>query len=105
MNTTISLYQVRRDLDNYGDLYNNNLAYVQRFINFKKDLNKYYEKTYEFTQNTDGIGIDELLDNIYNMFTMNLPDDFRGRRMDISDVVIIDDKLFFRDSYGFQEIN
>lgn len=105
MSSIISIYQLRRDLDNYGDLYCNTLAYIQKRINLKRELNSYYQKIYEYTMETKNKNTDAILDIIYKTFTTNIPDDYRGRRLDISDIVFIDDDMFFRDSYGFQYID
>lgn len=104
MNTKVKIYQIRRDLSNFGDLYTNNLAYLQRIIDFRHDLNQYYREMYDFEDNFEGMTKDEILDTIDNRFRFNLPDDFKGPALQISDIIGLDDELWFKDSYGYIQV-
>lgn len=45
------------------------------------------------------------LDDIYHEFNLNHPADFTGHSLSTSDVVEMDEKFFFCDSYGWVELN
>ena len=48
---------------------------------------------------------DEILDSIYTKFRFNVPDDFNGNRIEVSDLIKINDSILVYDTYGFREIN
>ena len=99
----VQIYQMRRDLDNYGDLFNSDYYTLSKTIDFKKNLKDFYELKYELDVDDDK-SKDNILNDIGIMFSTNLPDDFSGHRLTMSDVIIIDDDMVIRDTYGFQDI-
>lgn len=105
--TTVKICQLRSDVPNYGDLYTNNLAYLQRIINFEdvRNIKDFYKVVYKFEDNFENMSIEDIQDTISNRFTLKeLPDDFQGHRLNISDLIIIDNTIYFKDSYGLQEV-
>lgn len=67
----------------------------------KVDLNDYY-KVYE--GETDATGTIEALDNIFDMFNTDHPKDFNGHSMSVSDIVSVEDRMFYCDDIGWKEI-
>lgn len=57
----------------------------------------FYNKVYE--GETDGD-----LDDIYTQFNINRPADFKGHSLSTSDIVELDGKFFYCDSFGWEEV-
>jgi hypothetical protein len=104
MTTNIKIYQLKRSLDNYGDLYRTSFDHLKRYIDFNKDIGNYYNMVYEYNINGNNSN-DEILDSIYTKFRFNVPDDFNGNRIEVSDLIKINDSILVYDTYGFREIN
>ena len=61
-----------------------------------------YKKVYEGEEEgEDNINI---LDKLFEKFNLAHPDDFRGHSLSVSDVIILDDKMYYCDSIGWKEI-
>lgn len=98
----VKLYQLRRDLDNFGDLFHSEYSELKKIIDFKRNLKNFYELKYELDINNNNK--DTILDDISIMFSTQIPADFNGHRLAVSDVIIIDDTMLIKDTYGFQDI-
>jgi len=66
-------------------------------FNFQ-DYKKVYEGEEEGEDNID------ILDKLFEKFNLAHPDDFRGHSLSVSDVIILDDKMYYCDSIGWKEI-
>ena len=44
------------------------------------------------------------LEDVFQMFNMYSPENFAGRSMSVSDIVEVESKLYFCDSFGFKEV-
>ena len=58
-----------------------------------------YEVVYEFDTLADYD-----LDDIYEMFNIHHPEDFRGHSLSVSDIIVKNNEMFYVDSFGFAEI-
>jgi len=64
-----------------------------------------YKLVYESETNLDEKFDDiTILDNLFNKFNLNHPEDFYGHSLSVSDVVVLDDKMYFCDDFGWKEI-
>ena len=66
-----------------------------------------YDKVYEgdftgFEQAGDTIG--KQLEAVYTRFNLNRPEDFKGHSLSISDVVVVKEKAYYVDTFGFKEL-
>ena len=73
----------------------------------KRDINLMdYDCVY--TDSIDGEDPDAVLENLFEKFNINHPDDFEGHSMSVSDIVVlIDDiggKWYYCDSFGWKDI-
>lgn len=65
------------------------------------DIND-YEIVYEGEiEGSDPISI---LDELWVIFNINHPNDYHGRSMSVSDVVVLDDAKYFCDSIGWEKV-
>lgn len=74
----------------------------------KLDLEDYY-KVYEGeTEFLGGISNDSkahlLLDELFEQFNMYPPKDFKGHSLSVSDIVTVEDRMFYCDDNGWKEI-
>jgi len=64
-----------------------------------------YKQVYEGETNLDEKFDDiTILDNLFTKFNLNHPEDFHGHSLSVSDVVILGDKMYFCDNFGWKEI-
>ena len=61
---------------------------------------EWYMCVYEFESDRE-LGPDDL----YRMFNLNHPEDFKGRSLSVSDVVEMPDGYWYCDSFGWQELD
>ena len=61
-----------------------------------------YDEVYEFDMESS---TEIHLDDIYEIFNLNRPSDFKGHSLSVSDVVRFDDKYFYCDSFGWKELD
>ena len=66
-------------------------------FNFQ-DYKKVYEGEEEGEDNID------ILDKLFEKFNLTHPVNFRGHSLSVSDVIILDDKMYYCDSIGWKEI-
>lgn len=103
-NPKFEIYQIRSG-DEYRDIRFENydhLAKNGRIIDFNN-----YDKVYEapvpiLQSNIKDIG--DKLESIYGKFNTDHPDDFKGHSLSVSDVVVLNKKAYFVDSFGFKPL-
>jgi len=64
---------------------------------------EYYEKTYEGEIETDKTDEFEILEEIFTLLNVNHPEDYKGHSLSVSDIVVLNDKKYYCDSYGWVE--
>lgn len=74
----------------------------------KVDLNDYlkvYEGETEFLEDISNIvKVHLLLDELFEQFNMYPPKDFIGHSLSVSDIVAVEDRVFYCDDFGWKEI-
>lgn len=63
-----------------------------------------YKEVYSSELQTTIENKDELLEQIFEKFNLNHPEDFHGHSLSVSDVVIIDNEIYFCDSFGWKKV-
>ena len=74
------------------------------YIESKFDFNNYKE-VYSGTLENISDNIFENLENIYRKFNIAHPEDFVGHSLSVSDLVEINNELYYCDSFGWTKIN
>ena len=64
---------------------------------------EYYEKTYEGDIETDKTDEYEILAEIFTLLNVNHPEDYKGHSLSVSDIVMLNGKKYYCDSYGWVE--
>ena len=64
---------------------------------------EYYEKTYEGEIETDKTDVYEILEEIFTLLNINHPEDYKGPSLSVSDIVVLNDKKYYCDSYDWVE--
>ena len=97
------IYQVKRDLPKDLDIRFIDYEIASRVVgDFNRNLSKFYNKIYECYMDFENDNIYRILEDIYAVFNIDIPDDFTGHSLSKSDIVKIDDKLYYCDSVGWQ---
>ena len=98
------IYTIRQlDHHNPNVLRDHKLYESWDMLNRTASLNAHqYKKVYEGV--IDGDGIATTLDNLFQIFNLNHPEDYRGRSMSVSDIVVLDGVGYYCDSEGWVNI-
>ncbi len=98
------IYQIKSG-DEYRDIRFENYEHLTK-NDRKVDFNN-YDKVYEAPVSilqSYSKDIGNKLESIYQKFNTDHPDDFKGHSLSVSDVVILDKKPYFVDSFGFKPL-
>lgn len=93
---TVEIYQL--DLDKCKQL-DYTLAFMPMYYLKRKNIKfdfSLYNKVY-----TDYVEDNITLDDIFEKFNINRPDDFYGHSLSVSDLIVINNKIFYVDRFGF----
>ena len=99
----ISIYQINRDRDSRNLMFMG-LDYPRKTLQTAEPDCAAYDKVYSGDVRCRN------LEDVYTMFNINRPNDFRGHSLSVSDVVEVEDAAsmtpgyYFCDSIGFREI-
>lgn len=116
----VKIYQVRRDIDERRDLsfmdYRLACSFIKKLnrvsddaeFRFRDYLKDYFEVVYEYEEDTN-MPNEDLLDTViwpkFNRGTApETPSDFKGHSLSTSDIVELDGKLYYCDSFGWIDI-
>lgn len=77
---------------------------LQTVKDFKRNLNDFYKKVYEYEGIFDDSNPINVLEQIYAEFNTSYPENFRGHALSVSDIVKLDDDLFYCDEIGWVKI-
>ena len=72
----------------------------KRIPTIKTDYKNYYNKVYEYTEDVN-VKDEIYLEQVFEKFNLDRPDDFKGHSLSVSDIVKLNDKLYICDSFGF----
>ena len=61
-----------------------------------------YEKTYE--GEIDGATIPAILEDLFMIFNIRRPEDFKGRSLSVSDIICLDGKRYYCEPCGYMKI-
>lgn len=76
----------------------------QLFMRYKEGVKKsWYNKVYDGEICSKG-NIMATLEDLFVIFNMSFPSDFRGHSLSVSDVVYLDGKYYYCDSFGYKEL-
>lgn len=101
MLVTVEIWQVKRDIDERHDISFMRYDFIKKRIpTIKTDYKNYYNKVYEYTENVN-VKDEIYLEQVFEKFNLDHPDDFKGHSLSVSDIVKLNDKLYICDSFGF----
>lgn len=63
-----------------------------------------YEKRYEAEYTGCEIEVKNILEDLFDIFNVRLPRDYKGRSMSVSDIIVLNGIPYYCDSFGFKEI-
>lgn len=100
MNNTYEIYQLKHD----DELRYHRFESLDRLHKFGLEVDKdNYELVYSADNNEN-----MALEDIFEKFNVNRPDDFKGHSLSVSDIVVLksdgEEKAYYCDSFGFTEI-
>ena len=72
---------------------------LNRTCGFSKNC---YNKVYE--GEIESLSILNALDDLFRKFNLDHPDDFHGHSMSVSDVAVLDGRMYYCDNYGWVDI-
>lgn len=88
------IYQLDANNNDARNMMFMDYEFVTKYFTLSIDL---YKLVYEGDTEGD-------LDDLYQEFNINRPEDFKGHSLSTSDLVELDGKFFYCDSYGWEEV-
>ena len=64
-----------------------------------------YDLVYDNDVELKSDAIPSMLEEIFRIFNVNHPEDFKGHSLSVSDIVEIDNKRYFCDNYGWVKLD
>lgn len=101
----VKLYQVDFDLDENGILFMPYETAKKHYTGISQLLEPYklvYECTVEIGDDDTDL---KVLEDLFVEFNIERPDDFNGRSLSVSDIVQLNDKFYYCDSFGWIEVS
>ena len=96
------IFQMKHSNKTRGIIFENNETAKKEKPDLSiKDYDMVYSGKTELSVCSDSYALNEL----YNIFNIRHPKDFKGRSMSISDVVDLEGRLYYVDTFGFKRIN
>ena len=77
---------------------------VNRKYPNKSDKLGLYNTVYEIENYANPTMDNSLISICDDIFNMMIPDGFKGHSLSVSDIIQIDDRYFYVDSFGFKEV-
>lgn len=103
MTKQFSIFQINDANENARYIKYSGLDIIKRMkLSLSIDL---YNKVYDGEILTDKSKDEYILDDIYTIFNIGRPSDFQGHSLSTSDIVMMDGKYFYCDSYGWEQVN
>ena len=96
----IAIYQLI-DSDETDKLVFRDYTYVSKHVDLKNDFFNYYTQIYEYEDTFETNKEEHILEEIFTKFNISRPNDFKGHSLSVSDVIGLDDQLYFCDDIGF----
>lgn len=63
-----------------------------------------YDKVYEAEYTGSETETNDILEDLFTIFNISKPEDFKGRSLSVSDIVVVDGVPYYCDLFGFKEI-
>ncbi len=102
MEKTYEIFQITDETDNKRDIIFESLNNLHK-CGFSVD-SKNYKSVYSGI-----LGEDKNLEDLFEIFNVDHPEDFHGRSMSVSDVIVITEdsisRAYYVDSFGFKEVS
>lgn len=102
MKTQFSIYQVNNANENARNIMFSSMRIIKR-MNLPLSID-IYKKVYEGEIESEGKSINSVLEDIYNIFNVRRPEDFKGHSLSTSDVVLLNGRYYFCDSFGWVKV-
>ena len=75
-------------------------------VDVVKDFDNLYNKVYVYNNYTsDTNNVYEVLEDLFCIFNLHHPSDYRGHSLSTSDVIDVDGVKYFCDSVGWKKLN
>lgn len=65
----------------------------------------HYKTVYTY-EKTENIWLDDqdTLNEVFTIFNVQQPEDYRGRSVSVSDIIMIDNRMYYVDDIGFKKV-
>lgn len=100
MTHKVSIYQIK-DV-NTDKVFQTHKRVIEQYGGIKLSD---YKKVYECTHATTNKNIIRVLNEIYFRFNVVHPEDYKGRSISASDIIVLDGIMYYVDTMGFELID
>ena len=96
MNMSYKILQLKKNEEFWKYLFR---SYNENDVPSKSLYNEVYSGEVESSENVMGV-----LEGLFRKFNFNHPADFKGHSLSVSDIVELDGKYYYCDSFGYVEL-
>ena len=65
----------------------------------------HYKEVYTYKkENNIWLDDEDTLNEVFQIFNINQPDDYHGRSVSVSDIIMIDNRMYYVDDIGFTKV-
>ena len=81
-------------------------VYMDSDFAIKHNFNILHYKMVYTYKKIDNVWLDDqdTLNEVFNIFNCNQPDDFGGRSISVSDIIMIDNRMYYVEPVGFTRV-
>ena len=109
----VQIYQIKvsdntEDMNILGRVFRGYDEVIKRFGPITNAvLVQFYDMVYEYDIKLENENVNPraILNEIWTKFNIDHPDNFRGHSLSVSDIVKLDDKYYYCDSFGWKDLS
>ena len=103
----IKILQLDHNIEEAENLLFRDYDFAKRKYPNRNELLKLYKMVYEmedYEPKTMDTSDRAICDDIFTDFNIRRPEDFKGHSLSVSDIIQLEDKYYYVDSFGFAEV-
>ena len=81
-----------------------NCDYAFEWWSWARDRFNFKDYTLTYEGEIEVEDVNKTLEDLFTIFNINRPQDFKGHSLSVSDIIEIDDKYYYCDSVGWTDI-
>ena len=98
----VTIYQIKMKDDKHNKVFRDYSSTLNEFGGVKLSD---YTKVYSYRHTTNEKSTTAILDEVYASFNGVHPENYKGRSISVSDIIVLDGIMYYVDKFGFKKID